>query len=840
MKIACTALAAIAGTLAFTGSAAAFDRATVNNSTENTQPAAGFVRTVDFDYERFQQNATEYQSNAVLPIAIGDCGNCAGSIVDNLYAPLAGDFEPNTNLANPFFTDNGLIDADGDYNDIINDWLFSDPPLATTEIPTLTNAGDTICGLWDSYFNLGGAGRRGFESFFISEATIAANNNPGESLMTINVRTPYWFNVFIVPANDVDGDSPAGWWVMGSQNPFDDPADPTDDDDQIQFVEPAWNFGDCYNGVYELDLAGILGPGDQDYVVTIFTSFLIPDADQAADLNDYSFTMFPSGVCCINGTATENGLVDDCEAAGGVFWGIGSILSQDGGLDGGVVCELCDLDTGVVPEFYETESTFGTNDDPAAGSDFNNGCVGFDAVSNPNYNSTPFDATDFFGATLNESLLGQRWVGTTFTYFDSTSSVASDVDYYDFQATQDGTVEVAVETDTPVWVRVHALAADPTNPSNDPCTGIEVIGQEFAGFDGECTTIVKANVDANQWYAISVRPLAATGAIDAPEFQAATLNPQQYVSSQFDFPELNSGSIGNRYSFVANIVTEEAGACCFIDGADDLFEDDCLAQNGFFNGPGTTIADGICCPDAWVVGGILEGEDETCVVDPLPDTVDDTFNGGCDASDVFSNAIALANGDVVNGETATYAIDGGGTGRDLDYYSFTHAGGDITVDFAAQFEGVLILVGLANSSCADGTLTFGDNSVDISPDSDCSDTSQVVNIPAGDYAFLVTTEFGDASTDCNVELSEFSRYSLGWSAAPVVTCADGCTDIDRLGATDIEDLLLVLRDFGLAVDADGNGLSGFQTDVDCTGAVDVEDLLAVLREFGNAAQGVCN
>lgn len=106
-------------------------------------------------------------------------------------------------------------------------------------------------------------------------------------------------------------------------------------------------------------------------------------------------------------------------------------------------------------------------------------------------------------------------------------------------------------------------------------------------------------------------------------------------------------------------------------------------------------------------------------------------------------------------------------------------------------------------------------------------------------------------TDGNGEFDEDTRFAgdndEGYNgivyvqpAQAVATCAQGCTDIDRMGTTDIEDLLLVLRDFGLAVDADGNGQSGTQTDVDCTGNVDVEDLLAVLREFGNAAQDSCN
>lgn len=48
------------------------------------------------------------------------------------------------------------------------------------------------------------------------------------------------------------------------------------------------------------------------------------------------------------------------------------------------------------------------------------------------------------------------------------------------------------------------------------------------------------------------------------------------------------------------------------------------------------------------------------------------------------------------------------------------------------------------------------------------------------------------------------------------------TDVDGDGDTDIEDLLLVLRSFG--VNDDG--------DTDCDGDTDIEDLLAVLREFG--------
>lgn len=55
--------------------------------------------------------------------------------------------------------------------------------------------------------------------------------------------------------------------------------------------------------------------------------------------------------------------------------------------------------------------------------------------------------------------------------------------------------------------------------------------------------------------------------------------------------------------------------------------------------------------------------------------------------------------------------------------------------------------------------------------------------------------------------------------------AGGCcpTDVNNSGSTDIEDLLLVLREFGVS---DGG-------DTDGNGTTDIEDLLNVLREFGN-------
>ncbi|MBK6911094.1 MAG: hypothetical protein IPH10_09240 [bacterium] len=228
--------------------------------------------------------------------------------------------------------------------------------------------------------------------------------------------------------------------------------------------------------------------------------------------------------------------------------------------------------------------------------------------------------------------------------------------------------------------------------------------------------------------------------------------------------EIECGNLGGLWTEGENCVDQPCafGACCYNDGlcCDELFDFDCAALGGVFNGVGTLCQTVECTRTCSVTPGVTD------IIEPLEaDSCGFTFvdpNGGC--NNTVPSFTQMACGDTVAGISYYYCDNGGGPQyRDTDWYEFTITQAqDVSVSAIADVSGYL--VGIIAAPCPNGSFTA------LAFDAGCGTvaTATAFCLPAGTYFAW----FGLVGNLCTTFDSP-SNYRLWVDCAPATSCPIG-------------------------------------------------------------------
>lgn len=514
-----------------------------------------------------------------------------------------------------------------------------------------------------------------------------------------------------------------------------------------------------------------------------------------------------TGVCCVGGNATQTTIT----ACTGTFFGVGSTIAE-------VNCPDC---TPLADDANAADETFLFSDDSFGVADgFNAGC----SAATPSFTGEdgPFDSIKGPASVGgNEETIGSKWQGTLGTRAGN----EVDQDWWTFTPVADGTLTITAAADVPTQLLV---AEGTPGDGVSGCSAVFLVASTVVGgstAEGNCSDTLLADVVAGVPYYIILT--AADEVVTLPD------NSQTSVSG--------SGVVA--YEWQASLGASQTGACSTASGCSEVLGSLC---DGVFDGPGTTCATSdfasTFCFDVWDANGTDEGEAEICVAATEPTFfAGDLNDGDCVALNTVE-AITIADGEVVNGESTAWNFDDFGvsgfikTQRDIDAYLYDHTGGDLTVEATGQFDLQLDII--AYTSCdpggagiaavrVAGTLDVDPRDADGQPDSAaaCDTLTVVEDLPAGSYIIRVTNQF-DITASCGVDFSTPVRYRVSATSGGSV-CVP-CQDLDGDNFVGTSDLLVLLGNWNQNVAA------GTLGDADCDGFVGTSDLLDLLAAWNTA------